>query len=131
MPKIYNYKCDRCSFGLPRGWGGCLYVENDKGERITCGHPGEEDIIKRVLGKKYSEELRKERVGFNNNCICSDCLYKFRADLNDSWWEKDKDKRECPKCKSEKVNTVSELVNKTCPKCKKGTIKKIWTGIIS
>ena len=130
MPKIYNYKCDRCSFGLPRGWGGCLYVENDKGERITCVHPGEGEIVGSVLGKNPSKELLRKRIGFNSDCICLDCLYQFEADLN-SKGEKDKDKRECPKCKSEKVNTVSELVNKTCPKCKKGTIKKIWTGIIS
>jgi len=42
-----------------------------------------------------------------------------------------KDKRECPKCKSDKIKTLSELIDKVCPKCHNGTIKEIKTGIIS
>ena len=127
MPKIYEYKCDICGLDLPNGWGGCMYVEDDDGKRITCSHPCEEEIIEGVLGKNPSEELREKRIGFNSDCICLDCLHAFEADLNDGGL-KDRDKRECPKCKSEKVNTVHELIDKTCPKCKKGTIIKFWRG---
>ncbi|MBU1177296.1 hypothetical protein KKH96_02515 [Patescibacteria group bacterium] len=128
MPKIYEYKCDICGFDLPEGWGGCMYVEDDNGKRITCDHPCEGEAIGNVLGKNPSKELLKKRVGFNSDCICLDCLHQFKADLS-SKGLKDKDKRECPKCKSEKVKTISELVNKPCPKCHKGTIKEIETGI--
>jgi len=34
MPKINEYKCNKCDFTLERGWGYRFYVEDDKGERI-------------------------------------------------------------------------------------------------
>ena len=142
MPPIYEYKCDKCGFALPEGWGLYFYVENDKGRRIICRHPGEEGEVKRVLGKNTSLEIVRERTGFNSFCICLDCLYQFEADFGESDWspyeediaaykprlKQEKDKRECPKCKSKRVKTESELVGETCPKCKEGKIEKIWTG---
>lgn len=44
---------------------------------------------------------------------------------------KEKDKRQCPRCKSKNVKTVLEMVGQTCPRCKKGVIEEIWTGEIS
>ena len=139
MPKINKCKCDICDLNFPEGWGGYMYVEDDNGKRIKCHHPCEGEAIGNVLGKNPSKELLEKRIGFNSDCICLDCLHQFKADLNnnnriskdkDKNKNKDKDKRECPECKSEKVKTVIELINKTCPKCKKGIIKKYWTGAI-
>jgi len=45
--------------------------------------------------------------------------------------QQEKDKRECPKCKSKNVKTELEMVGETCPKCKKGVIEEICTGEIS
>jgi predicted amidohydrolase len=50
MPKVYEYKCNQCDFDLGWGWGGHLFVIDDKGERIVCNHPGEEGTIIETLG---------------------------------------------------------------------------------
>lgn len=145
MPRINEYKCSRCGLALPQGWGMYLYVEDNKGRRKICGHPGERYCVVGVLGEGASLEVIRERTGFNSSCICLDCLYQFEADLGESAWspyehdiatyrprpKREKDKRECPKCKSNNVKTVLELVGEVCPKCKEGVIEEIDTGWIS
>lgn len=91
---------------------------------------GEEKVIWEVL---------RERTGLNLFCICLDCQYKFVADPRDDkanpwrsgWPIKDKDERECPKCKSKNVRSVYELIGKTCPTCGKGMIIEIPMGLIN
>ncbi len=123
MPRIYAYHCNKCEFHLPSGWGGIMYVSNDKGERIACVHPMEEKIIDSVLGRGLKRLfLTRRRTGFSSDCICLDCLSQFRLDV-------DKDVRECPSCKSRKMKTVSEMIGEPCPKCKIGIIEKIGKGI--
>jgi hypothetical protein len=138
-PPINRYECDKCGFAFPTGWGGYMYVENDKGERIFCTHPIEGYTVTQVLGQDASPELIKKRTGFNSFCICLDCQYKFAADLKDDkanpwrsgWPVKDKDERKCPQCKSKNVRSVYELIGKTCPVCGKGKIVEIPAGLIS
>jgi len=45
--------------------------------------------------------------------------------------KQEKDKRECPECKSKNVKTELAMVGETCPKCKEGVIEEIFTGAIS
>jgi len=49
MPTMNRYQCNKCDFYLPGGYGGYVFVENDKGERIRCLHPGERMMINEVL----------------------------------------------------------------------------------
>lgn len=53
MPPINKYKCNKCGFSLPSGWGGFLFVENDKGQRFECVHPAERDSIEEILGRNF------------------------------------------------------------------------------
>lgn len=145
MPPINQYQCSKCRLTLPEGWGMYFYVEDDKGSRIVCPHPAEREVVVEVLGNGASLEAIRERTGFNSYCICLDCLYQFEADLGESGWspfehyigsykprlKQEKDKRECPKCKSKNVKTELELVGEVCPKCNQGVIEEIWTGAIS
>jgi len=145
MPKINEYKCNKCGFSLERGWGYRFYVEDGEGKRIDCHHPVERFTVEEVLGKHLWLELIRERTGFNSFCVCLDCLHQFKADLGEDGWspyepylwenlprkEEEKDKRECPECKSKNVKTERKMVGETCPKCKEGTIEEIWTGGIS
>ena len=146
MPDINKYKCSKCKFKLPEGWGYDFYVENDKGERIRCGHPSERMHVTEVLGERASiPEVVRERTGFNSHCICLDCLHQFRADLGiikkDYWSpyelyleqhlprpKQGKDKRECPECKSKNVKMELEMVGEPCPQCKEGVIEEVFTG---
>ena len=147
MPSFNHYECNKCDFELPSGWGGFLFVENDRRERIKCKHPGEILTIQKVLaGSNLTRLIKrrtiKDRVGFASYCVCLDCLHQFTADLADEqggWrnYYKDrlgmvggKDKRKCPKCKSKNIKTVFELINKECPKCHEGTIQEIVTGLM-
>jgi hypothetical protein len=148
MPNINDYGCTKCSFRLPRGWGYYFCVENDKGERLGCRHPGERRNVEDVLGKEAPLDVIVERTGFNSYCVCLDCLYQFEADLGAfaGYWspyfifnlgkskpiyrpKMGKDARECPKCKSKNVKTELEMVGESCPKCKEGVIEEIFTGI--
>ena len=146
MPAIFSFKCDSCGFSLHSGWGGYTYVENECGDRIICVHPLEFSKITEVLGEGASVDLILNRTGFNSYCVCIDCLYQFEADFGEKdWWNSEvdvknngkngsgittgKDQRRCPKCSSEQVKTVREMVNRTCPKCNKGTIRENCTGI--
>jgi len=147
VPNLNEYICDKCSFALQKGWGYRFYVEDDKGNRIDCYHPGERGDVEQVLGENASMELIRERTGFNSFCVCLDCLHQFQADLGSSEenWSpyefyldkylprpiQEKDKRECPKCRSTSVKTELELIGEACPKCKEGVIEEIWTGRVS
>ncbi|NLB70306.1 MAG: hypothetical protein GX804_11625 [Lentisphaerae bacterium] len=122
MPAINDYKCDNCGFCLPSGWGGYMYVIDDDGKRIVCPHPREFATVAEVLGDDAPPELVELRTGFNSYCLCLECLKKVELDL-------DRDLRECPKCTSNNITSLSELVGHSCPKCKEGTIKEIETGM--
>ena len=146
MPSINEYKCNKCKFKLPEGWGHDFYVENDKGKRIRCGHPAETSHVAEVLGKRAkSLAIVRDRTGFNSHCVCLDCLHQFQADVGELGWnpfelyhpefnlrsKPKKDERECPECKSKNVKTELEMVGEPCPKCKEGIIEEIWTGAVS
>lgn len=160
MPFVDEFKCTDCGFTLPRGWGGCFYVEIDKSswldrikgtaklERVKCLHPGEcrkirELLLWREKIERPSQELVNERVGFLSHCICIGCLHQFDADYGHYYFSinhgyphengarPEKDKRECPNCKSANVKTEEEMVDQYCPKCKKGVISRSWTGAVS
>jgi hypothetical protein len=104
MPEINEYKCDNCDLKFPTGWGGCAYVIDAEGNRITCGHPGElrqatqmigmisvatlwskVPVLSKLLPKvKFlppSEKLVKSRMGFHSDSICIDCLQQFQIDI--------------------------------------------------
>lgn len=139
MPPINHYKCNKCKFTLPSGWGGYMYVEDQKKRRVVCPHPCEQQTVLRVLGGDASEEVIKKRTGFNSDCVCLDCLNQFEADFSDEngnpwrapyWTKRKKDERICPKCGSDNVNTIWELIGSKCPKCKKGIIVEINTEIM-
>jgi len=118
-----------------------FYAENNEGKRVPCWHPAEARRAREVLPAGLSQEAIRARTGFNSRCVCLDCCYQFDLDLGESYPclfrsglsenRQIKDKRECPKCKSENVKTGLELVGETCPKCKEGVIEEIWTGTIS
>ncbi len=57
VPHINEYKCDKCGFALQKGWGYCFYVEDDKGDKIDCHHPGERRYVERVLGENVSLDI--------------------------------------------------------------------------
>ena len=127
---------------MPTGWGGYLYMENDKGERIAFPETGPSHQIAEMLTDTISIELMKEKIGYNSYCICMDCLTQFELDLGDDEQNKDsgryyygilkrKDERKCPHCKSQNVKTSLELVSKKCPQCKKGTFREIWTESVA
>ena len=139
MPNIDSFKCDNCDFTLPSGWDGYTYVKDNSGKKIICPHPGESDTIAEVLGlddndiggfpwlppqDEAMQKLLMEKTGFNSHCVCLNCLNKFDLDVM-------KEERICPECNLKTVKTELEMVGQQCPKCKEGTIRKLWTGIIS
>ena len=134
MPTISDFRCNKCKFSLPSGWGGYTYVQDDNGERIICPHPAESQTIAEVLGLKENEifppgneEIRmllKERTGFASNCLCLNCLKTFELDLA-------KHERRCPECDSYNVRAALEMIGQKCPKCNWGYIAEIETSVIS
>ncbi|MFB6102056.1 MAG: hypothetical protein ABEJ73_05770 [Haloplanus sp.] len=143
MPAIHEYHCDTCEFTMPSGWGGYMYVQAkrcaecgevvnesedfcvgcgtptddvdaDGFERVTCPHPGEHMVVRRVLGENPSDEVAEARTGFNAYCVCLDCLSQFELDT-------ERDARCCPDCGGEHVKTEQELVGDPCPNCSEGT----------
>ena len=146
MPRINEYKCNKCDLRLPKGWGYCLYVVDDSGKRVRAWHPVERRIVKEVLGERASIlEVVRQRTGISSRCICLDCLYQFEADLAEHGWSpyefyldpsesrtrQPKDERKCPSCKSTNVKTELEMVGKPCPECEEGVIEEVWTGAVS
>ena len=108
MPALRSYKCNHCDFKLYSGWGGHVYVEDDNGKRVVCGHPNEDRIIEEVLNlepgllvkmkfhkpslfwskkrrNQYNEikNLVIERTGFNSICFCPACKNNFHLDLGE------------------------------------------------
>lgn len=124
MPPINAYRCDKCGFSLPSGWGRYMYVTDETGKRVICPHPNEFDTMRRVLGAEAPWELIEQRRGFNSFCLCLDCLSVLEIDLK-------RDARACSKCKSNHVASLRELIGKLCPKCKNGTFQEIVTGMWS
>jgi len=144
MPRVNEYKCSKCDLRLPRGFGYCLYVEDDNGARIRAWHPVERRIVQEVLGERWSIlEVVRARTGFNSPCICLDCLHQFEADLGERGHsplrlnlERDlprpiRDKRQCPSCNSKNVRTELEMVGQQRPECEEGMIEEVWTRSVS
>lgn len=185
MPPINVYHCEHCNEVLHEGWGGYQYVENERGQRICCPHPGEEYTICEVLCIAHDDyrqafplcapaappgpswwwsmskkdaylrdiKLREEKIlsvrtlvesrtGYNSECICRKCMKKCDLDLGDQetakeswrWYYKaiqPKDKRRCPNCGSQDINTVFELIGRACPFCKTGRIIEEETNVRS
>jgi DNA-directed RNA polymerase subunit RPC12/RpoP len=121
VPVIYNYRCMTCNLSFPQGWGSYTYVKNSRGEKVVCPHPMEMDVVYEILGNDASDELIREMIGQNYDCLCLSCLSQFEMDV-------DKEPRSCPNCNSNQVSTVLELVDGVCPKCKGGTIIQKDTG---
>ena len=148
MPSINKYKCNKCGFSLPEGWGGYAYMEDVKGKRMPIPHPDEmrvffEPMKMSIFGNIKPGKRRKgieEITGFNSDCLCLDCLRRLELDIGnaedakESWRYsygavKKKDERRCIYCNSGDVKTVLELIGKPCPQCKEGTIEEIKTGV--
>lgn len=149
MPPINRYECDVCALKLPSGWGGCAYVTDFDGNRVTLPHPAEERYMAKILGisenvfqlfdqpkwwwpkkRKADYATRKQlrdaayaRTGFISFCICTDCLEQQGLDL-------EKDERKCLSCSSANVKSIKEILGSLCPSCKQGTIIEIETGIV-
>ena len=149
MPAINKYKCNKCKFTLPEGWGGYVYTEREKGKREIIPHPAEMDVFFKPRGFSLFGEFKlrqrkkgiEDTTGFNSNCVCFDCLKQFDLDIGDaeeaiSSWRyfykaiKRKDERKCPYCGSQNVKTVFELIGNICPECKNGIIKEIETDAV-
>jgi len=131
-------------------------VIDDDGNKINVFHPGETRTINRVLGPKHSKpkwpdpkkrrlkisqrlfgeyrhpwgqpswcipkEILDERLGFFSKCMCSECGEMPSIDLQ-------REKAQCPKCKSKKIKRIRECEGDKCPKCKKGKILKEERGM--
>jgi hypothetical protein len=140
MPRLNNYKCNKCGYDLPFcNTRGDMYVSKDSGERISCGHPGELYTVAKVLGydDRYSIPSRvlRRRTGFLVGFLCMDCLESFTLDIKSWDWHIifpiRRDKRQCPFCWSRRIKSVGELIDAECPKCHEGKIEELWTGVIT
>jgi len=120
MPPINEFRCSRCGFALPSGWGGQFYVIDNRGIKIIPPHPSEFRTVKEILGENPPREVYMARTGFNSHTLCLSCLKKFTMDTD---W----DERMCPKCRSINVKTTKELIGKPCPRRRVGIIKEIKT----
>jgi len=140
MPGIYEFKCDKCDFEMPEGWGRYMYVLDKEGKKIICPHPSEYETALEVLNiegfgawnclfefpimREENMKLFKERTGVSFYCVCLKCLNQFDIDI-------ERDKKICPKCKSNKIKTEEEMIGQKCPKCKIGVVREIDTGLIT
>lgn len=150
MPRLNSYDCNNCGYNLPFGFGGWFYAIDSEGNRKQIMHPGERSQVEAILGKatfwnaKNMAETWMQRLGYNSHCLCLDCSNEFDADVVDrneysfkgyyieSFGISDaRDEMVCPKCKSDNVKPMSELIGGKCPKCHEGTITEtllnIWT----
>jgi DNA-directed RNA polymerase subunit RPC12/RpoP len=139
MSNIFSSKCNKCDFETSVSSGSYLYVLDENGKKIICGHPVEDHTIAEVLKvsrddafawilqqyDKISAETKKkidDSVGMNYQYICLDCFAE-------SYLDKKRDEMRCGKCGSANIVYVAELVNKPCPKCKEGIIQMINKGM--
>lgn len=113
MPVIYSFGCDSCDFTMPGGWGNYCYAVDANGKRVVCGHPGEDQDIKRITGLNYSDAIKAGVAGYADYCVCLECLKQFELDL-------EKDQLACPECGSQQVRALIQLTGHQCPKCKNG-----------
>jgi DNA-directed RNA polymerase subunit RPC12/RpoP len=122
MPNIATVKCSTCSFQLPTGAGGFLYVIDTAGARIPCPHPCEADVIERVTGLDWSAARQKGLIGCISHCVCWDCVHQFDLDV-------ERDVKRCPACGSLNVRTVGAALGSRCPKCNQGALIEESHGV--
>lgn len=161
MPGIFKFKCNKCDFAFPEGWGHIIYVKDENGNKITCAHPGEEYDIAKVLKidtKKVSDWLmsrafearkkfdwKKGFEGYYDNILSENNeINKLIIERTGLFYDCvcsdclqqfgldiKKEERKCPKCGSVNVKTAREMINQNCPKCKEGTILEVDTGKVT
>lgn len=124
MPPISRFKCNKCDFEMPSGWGSYIYVVDALGKRVVCGHPGEGMKIQEITGLSVTEAEQKGLVGKSSYCICLNCLTQSELDLV-------KDPKTCKECGSDQIVSEKELVGRKCPKCQIGNFEEMPTGIFA
>lgn len=122
MPILSWYECQKCHLRLDSSaFGNNLYVINDDGKRVPCERLGFFQAVARITGFTFWS-VPKDRIGYYDYCICTDCLESCKVDLKH-------DSRICPKCGGDKVFADHELKGKPCPRCKDDTVAEISTGM--
>lgn len=125
------FTCNQCDFSV-EGWDdGNPYILNSKDKRIYFYHPGEEDVIAKVLeeilGPIYTKEARDEilanRTGNAPDHICLKCSNQFKHDPH-------RDKPGCPQCGHPEITDLYLMSGQSCPKCT-GTLSEGQMGGIS
>jgi hypothetical protein len=123
MPQVNKFKCNKCDFEMPSGWGGYIYVIDFSGKRVVCAHPGEGRKVLEITGFSIKEAEQKGLVGKVSYCVCLNCLTQHEVDL-------DRDEKICEMCGSTQVVSEKQLIGSKCPKCKDGDFEeaptKIW-----
>src|SRR5262245_47038726 len=120
VPEIYHFRCTRCDFAFPKGWGGYTYALDAQGRRVVCPHPDEMQMVFQVTGVGWSEAQAAGRLGHASHCVCFDCAEQFDLDL-------DRDVKQCPKCGSLQVRSAYGSIGCPCPKCKAGRVEQVAT----
>lgn len=123
MPPIDSYKCTKCDFRMPSGWGTYLYALDSDNNRIRCPHPGEHAAVKRITGLPLDEAKERNLVGRVSYCVCKDCSELHELDLK-------KDPIRCTKCNSLDIVSQTKLIGDMCPKCKKGIFTRFPSEIM-
>ena len=122
MPQVNKFKCNKCDFEMPSGWGGYIYVIDFFGARVICEHPGEGRKVLQVTGFSITEAEQKGLVGKISYCICLNCLAQYELDF-------DKDEKTCKICGSRQIVSEKQLVGNKCPKCKDSDFEEVLTKI--
>lgn len=139
MPNLFTSKCNKCDFETSMSAGGHLFVRDENGNKVACGHPIEHYKISEVLKipkddafawlmqdfEKITPETKKkidDNTGMDYQYICLDCL-------SETFLDPKKEELKCSKCGSTNLKHVAELENQVCPKCKEGVVQKIRKGI--
>ena len=97
-----------------------------RGRRITFAHPGEFDIVARVLGipdasSRWHTPAVRERVGHEEERYCLACRQRFQLDPR-------RDLDCCPYCQAQASIGPAALVGESCPTCGRGEIVPIESG---
>lgn len=136
MPMIYRIWCGSCSFRVPAIQYGEVYVTQDDGSELLCGHPGEEAAAEEATGMSWKELRRTDRIVFRRDMLCLSCGNRDhyrqirRGVLSPN---------RCTACQAERLVGVDEMPgcllsiagllvprrpNLPCPRCKRGRLRE-------
>ncbi len=122
MPPIFQIQCRACGFQSSDEVVVTMYVLDDRGTRVICPHPTEDDTVMEVTGLEFEEAEAAGLIRYMRPYLCLTCEAVSTLDRNH-------DAIQCQACGSGSLVFFGEVEGRACPRCGAASLEREMVAI--